>query len=193
MEEWRPIKNFEGKYEISSFGRVKSLARTVVHRNRTQPKSERILKNRINQRGYCVVVLCKDNKTYPNLVHRLVAETFIPNPLNKPVVDHIDTDRQNNKVENLRWVTTKENCLNPLTRKKSSQSKKGHPYWGRKLTEEERNKISKALTGRKVSEETREKLRKAHLGNRTKGTKGQHWMLVDGKRVYYKEDNYEVE
>jgi len=188
MEEWKPIKGFEGIYEVSNKGRVKSLSRIVVHRNRTQPKSERILKNNTNKGGYNMVVLCKNNRTYPKLVHRLVAEAFIPNPLNKAVIDHIDTNPQNNNVENLRWVTIKENCLNPLTREKSSRSKKGHPFWGRELTKEERNKISQALSGRTVSEETRLKLSKAHLGQRTKGTTGQHWKLVGGKRVYYKEE-----
>lgn len=188
MEEWKSITGFEGLYEVSNYGRVKSLARIVTHRNRTQPKSERVLKNHINNNGYAAVVLCKNNKTYPKLVHRLVAQEFIPNPDNKPNVDHIDTNPSNNKIDNLRWVTQKENCLNPITRMNNSKSKMGHKVYGTPTwTDEARQRARDRQLGKKASAETREKLRISHLGQRTKGTLGQHWKLVDGKRIYYKE------
>ena len=139
------------------------------------------------------------------MVHRLVAEMFIPNPENKPVVDHIDTNPSNNRVDNLRWVTTQENCMNPLSRKKNSESKKGHPYYGRPLTAEEREKIRQANLGRKASAETRknlseshknsEKARRAAVENLKKArqanigkpgaNKGKTWKCENGKRVWY--------
>lgn len=140
---------------------------------------------------------------------------FVPNPENKPNVDHIDTNPSNNVAWNLRWVTQSENALNPLTRKNISESKKGHPYWGRPLTEEERKKISKANKGRKFSEEHIKNLSESHKGKHlsdahkkavseaNKGHivtdeskqkmrekalgrfKGKHWKLEGGKRVWY--------
>lgn len=160
-EKWLPVEGFEGLYEVSNFGRVKALERLVMNNGGLQRKHERILKpNTLG--GHCSVVLCKDGKTYPRLVHRLVAIAFIPNPDGKPVVDHIDTDPTNNNVNNLRWATVQENCLNPITRKKASASKMGHQYWGRPLTEAEREKIRQANIGRKATEEHRKRLSEAH-------------------------------
>ena len=189
METWKAITGFEGLYEVSDYGRVKSLARIVVHKNRTQPKSERILKNNIVQNGYVYVVLCKDNKPYRKLVHRLVAQEFIPNPDNKPIVDHIDTDKSNNSVENLRWVTQKENCLNPISRAHNAKAKMGHKAYGNPVwTDEARQKARERRLGIKASDETREKLRLSHIGKTNKSTIGQHWKLVGNKRIYYKEE-----
>lgn len=164
MEIWKSIAGFEGLYEVSNFGNVKSCDRYAMNNGGRQHRPERILKPHPAPTGHCSVVLCKDGKTYPSLVHRLVAQAFIPNPDNKPVVDHIDTNPLNNHVDNLRWTTTQENCMNELTRKHQSACKKGHPYWGRPLTEEERRKISVANTGRKLSEEHRKHLSESHKG-----------------------------
>jgi len=97
--EWREIPGYDGEYEISSTGFVRSSARTV---------NKIILHPGIDSHGYSQVQLRGRNM---KLVHRLVAEVFIPNPENKPEVNHIDGDSQNNHAENLEWVTGSENCL----------------------------------------------------------------------------------
>ena len=142
MEEiWRDIKGYEGLYQVSNKGRVKSLDRYANNNGTPQFRPERILKQNIQKAGRnkrCAVALCKDGIISRFRVHRLVAEAFIPNPENKPFIDHIDTDSTNNVVENLRWVTAKENSNNPLSRKHSSEAKMGHPDWGRHLSKEQR-------------------------------------------------------
>lgn len=162
-EVWKPIDGYEGLYEVSNMGRVKSLERLVQNNGSMQRKHEKVLRQNVRKKyGHCLVALCKDGNVSVKLVHRLVACAFLPNPENKPVVDHIDTNPLNNKVDNLRWVTVQENCLNPLTREHNSTSKMGHPYRGRKLTEVERAKIGDALRGRKLSAEHKQKLSVAH-------------------------------
>lgn len=168
-EIWKDIQGYEGLYQVSNKGRVKSLNRYVNYKGTLYFKHERILKQNIQKAGNnkrCAVVLCKNSKTKSIRVHRLVAEAFIPNPESKPFIDHIDTDSTNNNVENLRWVTAKENSNNPITLKHQSEVKKGHPYWGRPLTEDERKKISVANTGRHPSDETRKKLSESHKGKK---------------------------
>ena len=163
-EEWRDIKGFEGMYQVSSFGRVKSCERHIVNKGIVQLKKERFLKTNPNKgNGYVLVVLCKDNKTHPKLVHRLVAEAFIPNPDNKPVVDHIDTNKANNFVENLRWTTISENCLNELTRVHNSDSKKGHPGYLLHHTEETKRKLSEKKKGVRFTEEHKRNLSLAKM------------------------------
>ena len=117
MEEeiWKPIKEFEGYYEVSNMGRVRSL-------NYKRTGKEKILKNIEDYKGYLEVGLTKNGKRKQFKVHRLVAEAFIPNPENKPCIDHINTIRNDNRIENLRWATHEENSNNPLTKKKMSEN-----------------------------------------------------------------------
>lgn len=98
-EEWKPIKGYEGLYEVSSTGKVKSFQRGGT----------KILHQNINQSGYHHVILSKGKVKKDLRVHRLVASAFIPNPLNKPEVNHIDGDKHNNNADNLEWATRKEN------------------------------------------------------------------------------------
>lgn len=101
-----------GTYWISNMGRVVGPKGTLLK-----------LKS---QNGYLKISYWNGKCVNSALVHRLVATAFIPNPENKPEVDHINTIRDDNRVENLRWVTTKENLNNPLTKKKFSEARKGH-------------------------------------------------------------------
>lgn len=186
-EKWVPIEGFEGLYEVSNFGEVKALERLVLNNGGLQRKHERILKPNYGKNNHGIVVLCKNGKTYPRTVHRLVACAFIPNPDNKPVVDHIDTDKKNNRSDNLRWCTQKENCNNPLSRAHLSKAKMGHPRTasaevcranikkahefnrGRKLSEDHKRALSIAhKTSPKALAATRENIKKAHEFNRGK-------------------------
>lgn len=115
IEEWKDIEGYEGLYQVSNLGRVKRSKGKYM-------KSERILMLFINTPGYLQVMLCKNNKCKKFTVHRLVANAFIPNPENKPQVNHIDEDKTNIKVSNLEWVTAKEN-VNHGTRNERSSKK----------------------------------------------------------------------
>lgn len=118
MEEvWKPVVGFEGLYEVSSKGRVCSIQFHGKPRTKLLSQSNR-------KYGYRQVKLrdWKKGITVTAQVHRLVAEAFIPNPENKPQVDHIDTVPWNNNLENLRWTTPLENQRNPITLSKLSSN-----------------------------------------------------------------------
>ena len=108
-EEWRDVVGYEGLYQVSSEGRVKSLERKLPHwRGGERIQQERILKPRIDRHGYLMINLCADNKKWV-LVHRLVCEAFHENPEGKPQVNHINEDKGDNRAVNLEWCTVKEN------------------------------------------------------------------------------------
>ena len=104
-EIWKDIKNFEGVYMVSNLGNVKSLDRNTK-KGFIKGKNLSLFKN---DNGYVRVSLQVNNKSKSFTVHRLVAEAFIENPLNKPQVNHIDGDKKNNYVNNLEWATRFEN------------------------------------------------------------------------------------
>ena len=110
MEIWKDVVGYEGYYQVSNLGRVKSL-------NYRGSKKEKILATNLERTGYVRTHLCKEGQHKTIRIHRLVAEAFLPNPDNKNCIDHINTNRADNRVENLRWVTHEENCNNDLTRK----------------------------------------------------------------------------
>lgn len=115
-EVWKDIKDFEGLYQVSNYGRIKRLYRKVIDsRGITQTFKESLLKCTINKYGYYQTTLRKNRKKFNIKVHRCVAVAFIDKPENKHIVDHIDGNKLNNKVDNLRWVTNSENLLNENT------------------------------------------------------------------------------
>ena len=109
-EIWKPIKDFENLYEISNLGRIKSL----------YFNKEKILKPRLTLDNYYQIDLCKNKKIYKKYIHRLVAEAFIPNPNNLPIINHIDENSKNNVISNLEWCDSKYNnnygnCKNKIS------------------------------------------------------------------------------
>lgn len=152
---WVDVKGYESEYQISDEGHVRSKYNDYT-----------LKKGFTNNNGYLMIDLYKDGKRKKYLMHRLVAQTFIPNPENKPEIDHIDGNRQNNAVENLRWCTRKENCNNHITLKRRSES-----LTGRQLSEETKKKMSEVRKGEKNgfygkhhTEEARKKIGNAHKG-----------------------------
>lgn len=110
-ELWYDIKGFEGYYQVSNTGRVKSLSRRVIHaRSKSLKRNEKILSFQTAGK-YLTVSLCKNSIITRILVHRLVAQTFIPNPDNKQFVNHKDGNPCNNHFDNLEWCTASENKL----------------------------------------------------------------------------------
>jgi hypothetical protein len=112
-EEWKDINGYEGLYQVSNYGRVKNL------------KTGKILKQSPNTVGYLKVGLSKEGKQKTLLVHRLVADAFIPNPDKKPHVDHADGNKENNCISNLGWVTLQDNLLFKATPIKGIHLKTG--------------------------------------------------------------------
>lgn len=188
-EEWKSVEGFEGLYEVSNYGNVKSLDRLEKVGNSMRIRHGRILKARAQKGGHLLVVLCKNGEIYHRTIHRLVASAFIDNPDNKPVVDHIDTNPANNCVSNLKWATVQENCMNSLTRIHNSESKKGHKCYLKHHSEGTKQKIREQRLGKKLSEEHRKRLSESHkgigLGKSNLYLKGKHWKLEGGKRVWY--------
>lgn len=129
VEVWKPVVNFEDLYEVSNLGRVRS------KRGVKRPYTNRF--------GYSQMTLYKNSKGYPKKVHRLVAESFLENPLQKPEVNHIDGNKLNNCVSNLEWVSSSENKIhaqkNGLCKK--PPTKFGENNEASKLTEVQVNQI----------------------------------------------------
>jgi hypothetical protein len=117
MEEWKDILGYEGEYQVSNYGSVRSLDRYIKSKSKLDKEFVYFKrgKNLIPELGslvypYVVYYLKKDGKRYYNKAHRLVAKAFISNPENKKVVNHIDSNPRNNHVDNLDWVTHSENA-----------------------------------------------------------------------------------
>lgn len=114
-EKWKPIKNHEGRYEVSNLGRVRSVSRIVSNHTGLLRVKEKILKQRADCKGYMRIdIYDNDGKKHYFGVHRLVAEAFIDNPNNKEQVNHINGNKNDNSVNNLEWVTNDENMQHAI-------------------------------------------------------------------------------
>lgn len=140
MEEWRDIEGYEGLYQVSNEGRVKSL-------NFHRQKIERIIKPSTNKKGYKRVLLQNNGKKKNYLVHRLVAKTFISNPNDYPIINHKDENPSNNFVDNLEWCNSQyNNTYNNRHLKCAHKIAKSH--LGSKASDEARKHVSEAMKKR---------------------------------------------
>lgn len=196
-EIWKDVEGYEGIYQVSNLGRIKSLARSFNHLNRwgniqSHSLPERELKISELHDHYQSVVLSKNGKSRDYFVHRLVAQAFIPNPYNLPQVNHKDENPSNNCVDNLEWCTPLYNSNYGNRRDKLSKALKGKPFskerrekmkqdrkgegnpmYGRTQSEETKHKMSLASKGVKKSPEHAAKIRERMIGT-TPWNKGKH-------------------
>ena len=104
QEIWKDIEGYEGLYQVSNLGKIRSFIKCNAH-----PNVPRIIKAYKHNSGYLRVDLTRDKNTQQYLLHRLVADAFIPKQESKPCINHIDGNKQNNAADNLEWVTYSEN------------------------------------------------------------------------------------
>lgn len=171
QEIWKDIKGYEGFYQVSNMGRVKRLVSVKCKKERY------VAITKDQKKGYCRVMLSKNNKHSRFLIHRLIAECFIPNPENKPCVDHINGDKSDNRLENLRWCTYKENNNFPIARDNFFKSRK-------KLSESEEWKkhLSDSLQITMKREDVREKIRNA-IKNKWNGDDYKNSQMYNKKNI----------
>ena len=140
----KPVKGYEGYYEVDQFGRVFGLERIIKvndnGRNYEKPIAGKQLKQSMHTKGYKTVSLTKDGKTKTLFVHRIVADAFIPNVDNLPMVNHKDEDKTNNFVENLEWCTNDYNINYGTARRRQAKKIRGIPH-----TDEHKKKISESM------------------------------------------------
>jgi hypothetical protein len=123
QEQWKPIKGYEGLYEISNLGRVKSLKRKINNRY----NEERILKSNINSGGYLLCHLTKEKKTFAHTIHSVVWDHFgVGKRDNRKIqVDHVDNNKQNCRIDNLQLLTSRENVIKTYLHKDKSSKYTG--------------------------------------------------------------------
>ena len=139
-EIWKDIPGYEGYYQVSNLGNIKSLDR-VIDRNggRPLPLKSKPIKIRLDKNGYRITGLRKEGRSTTGRIGRLVGMAFIPNPENKPEINHIDGVKTNDCIDNLEWVTSHENHIHALNLGlyDSHKNKKGLKHHRCKITESE--------------------------------------------------------
>lgn len=186
MEEWRDVRGYEGLYQVSNTGKVRSL--NYMHTGKIHQISPRTTKD-----GYQDVLLHKNGVRKLIRVHRLVAIAFIPNPYNKPEVDHIDTNPSNNNVENLRWVTSLENKQNPISLQHRRDNVTGskNPMYGKCGSKHKRSKAVVCISTGEVFESiciaaNKYNLSTSLISSCCKGKRNYHGKLPDGTKLRWK-------
>jgi hypothetical protein len=135
-EEWKAVKGYEGKYEVSSTGLVRSIGNYYPIRGGGQQfRDGKILAQRMMSNGYVSVCLSRNHKTKTKYVHRLVAEAFVANPFQYGEVNHKDEDKTNNSKENLEWCSHLYNINYGNCRAKISSSRRKSPLIGEKVSQ----------------------------------------------------------
>ena len=178
MEEWRDIPGWEGYYQASTLGRIRSIDRTVMSKG-CYVSNGKILAESVSKKGYSRTILYKNNKPHYYLTHKLIAATF-PEICGKwfegAEVDHINTIRTDNRPENLKFVSHKENCNNQITKNKNSTSK---GKWLIKLSANNEILHFYASTGiaEKETGVPRQRIYQCCVG-KTKTAGGYHWRYV---------------
>lgn len=125
IEVWKDINGYEGLYQISNLGNVRSVDRMIKHHPKDYFQKGRVLRPAPSRNGYLMVVLVNHNNRKTINVHRLVAEHFIDNPDKFEQVNHIDEDKNNNRVDNLEWCTAKYNANYGTRNMRIRKSRKG--------------------------------------------------------------------
>lgn len=124
-EVWKDIAGYEGYYQVSNFGNVRSLDREDIRNNGVKRNLKGKLMNpRLDKDGYIVINFCKEGIKKTHKIHRLVAIAFLPNPSNLPEVNHKDEDKKNNYVNNLEWCSTKYNINYGSRNERSAQKRR---------------------------------------------------------------------
>jgi len=147
MEEWKDVKNYEGFYQVSSYGRVRSLDRMVNNRMR---RGKVLSNKKTNGNGYLMCTLCKDGIQLNHYVHRLVASAFCEKLDDSFVVNHIDSNVKNNKYSNLEWVSAFDNVQHYI--KKGRKTDRGINSPNTKLSESSLERIRFLLKNTKLKQ-----------------------------------------
>ena len=139
-EIWKPLRGYEGLYEVSNKGRIKSLPRNYLRKRKGRKDhivkvKGKVLKQCVGTTGYYIIRIRKDKKCKTKKVHRLIAKTFLPEIKGCNIVNHIDGNRLNNSIENLEWTTHQGNSDNAIER--GSIDMKGSKHYFAKLTEQD--------------------------------------------------------
>ena len=163
MEEWKSIPGYEGLYEVSSYGRVRSVDRYVKYLNgMIHLHKGKMLSPGIRSDGYLQVSLCCNGKYKTISIHRLVAQAFLPNPYNLPMINHKDEVKTNNSADNLEWCTVKYNSNYKGVLKRRSQRMKENGIYEKIALKMKKYPELIGLDEKEYRKEYRKKYREEH-------------------------------
>lgn len=203
-EKWKDVVGYEGLYKISSNGRLRRISTEVTTKKgkRRIPEAE---KKAVKVGDYLYYSLYVNNQEKRYAVHRLVANAFIPNPENKPQVNHINGNKTDNRAENLEWCTQSENMKHAYSIGLAHQydrSGEKNPMYGKHQSKTAKEKIAQVHYGTHHSDETRKKMSEARKGmkfseihkkrigeNARKSNTGRKWIYKDNIQKFVKSDD----